>query len=408
MCANNNRRHTLRLSFDDPFVKRLNLHLHLVEVEESVVHEKYEILHLLGEGASSQVFMAINRESNKHVAVKIIDCTTVVLNTRLLKEILILQRLDHPHIIKLEDVILTCDKLYIIMELASGRDLFEELVDRRTYTEKDAQNIVKKILSAVSYMHSQGIAHRDLKPDNIIYESHAKDADIKLVDFGLAEDIHEELMSTPDGTLGYKAPELLRGGAKYDQAVDMWALGVITYILLCGFPPFFSSRLDWTDADSMNNTPFWFFFNEDTEELRRTIESGAHSFPSPYWDGISKSARDFVSSLLQVDVLQRLTAEQALNHNWITLTSSDEDRNAVNLKVALSRMDYFNSVRQILNVHFKERPTLDQLVNSRILDASPCRVAPSIQRNRRDVKLLLFKRSSVEDLMERGIFQVVQ
>lgn len=144
---------------------------------------------------------------------------------------------------------------------------------------------------------------------------------IKLVDFGFArmcDDTTVRISSV--GTLGYKAPEIFNKEPLTTQS-DMWSIGVIAYILLCGFPPFFSDKDMINSSDAIMNTPFWFFFNDETESLIEQITSGNISFPSPYWDNVSAQAKKFVSSLLVVDPKKRMTATDALNHSWMNVNS---------------------------------------------------------------------------------------
>jgi len=186
------------------------------------------------------------------------------------------------------------------------------------YTEKDAAAIVAKILSAVDYLHNTGIAHRDLKPENLLLRN--ADTDVVLSDFGLSKIMGEEtMMSTACGTPYYVAPEVLSASG-YDREVDLWSIGVITYLLLCGFPP---------------------FYGESLPEVFEQIMKAEFDFPDPYWTEISKEAKDFISKLLVVDAKKRLTAVQALQHPWV---QGGAPNRALNIK---AEMEKYNSQRKL-------------------------------------------------------------
>jgi len=182
------------------------------------------------------------------------------------------------------------------MELATGGELFDSIVSRGKYSEKDAARVVQQVASACHYLHAIGIVHRDLKPENLLLESKAADARVKIADFGLSKIMEAtSVLQTACGTPGYVAPEVLLGEG-YNQEVDVWSIGVITYILLCGFPPFY--------ADS-------------NAKLFEKIMAGSYTFPSPYWDKISESAKDLIKKMLVVEPKQRYSSKQVMDHPWI-------------------------------------------------------------------------------------------
>lgn len=188
--------------------------------------------------------------------------------------------------------------LDLVIESLHGGEMFERIVEKGHYNEADAAHVVKQLAEGLKYLHTQGIVHRDLKPENLLYESEKDSCDIKITDFGLAKLTDGDtpaLMRTACGTPGYVAPEIL-SGKSYGQEVDVWSLGVIMYILLCGFPPFYS---------------------ENDAELYALIRTATYSFPSPYWDSVSKEAKELVQQLLVVDPKKRLTTEDILANQWV-------------------------------------------------------------------------------------------
>uniref|UniRef100_A0A8C8SW41 Pregnancy up-regulated nonubiquitous CaM kinase n=1 Tax=Pelusios castaneus TaxID=367368 RepID=A0A8C8SW41_9SAUR len=204
--------------------------------------------------------------------------------------------IKHDNIVALEDVYETPTHLYLAMQLVTGGELFDRIVERGHYTERDASHLIHQVLEAMHYLHQLGIVHRDLKPENLLYATPFEDAKIMITDFGLSKIQSDGVMATACGTPGYVAPELLQQ-KPYGKAVDIWALGVISYILLCGYPP---------------------FYDENDSELFAQILKGEFEFDSPYWDDISDSAKDFIQQLLQRDPEKRYTCEQALQHPWIS------------------------------------------------------------------------------------------
>jgi len=266
------------------------------------ITKRFNILEILGSGGFSEVHLGEEITSGKRYAVKCISKK----NLKKLKEGLaniegevnILRKLNHKNIVGLVDLIDNKDALYIVLDLVSGGELFDRIVARGSYTERDASEIVKQLLEAMSYVHSVGVVHRDLKPENLLYQSHAEDANIMVTDFGLAK-MADELSSQTSacGTPGYVAPEVLYL-KPYGAAVDCWGIGVITYILLCGYPPFYDDE-------------------QRDEIVYQQIMRADYEFDSPYWDDISNEAKDFISKLMEFEPSSRLTCDQALQHTWI-------------------------------------------------------------------------------------------
>ncbi len=209
--------------------------------------------------------------------------------------------------INLKEIFETRKKLYLVMDVLDGGELFDRIVESGTFSEKDASRLSRSIISATKYLHELGIVHRDLKPENLLYTDRSPQAEIKVADFGLSKFVQAgELLHTACGTPGYVAPEVLMLQG-YGKSVDLWSIGVIIYILLCGFPPFYA------DSDS---------------EMFELIKEAEYSFPSPYWDKISDSAKDIVRKLLNKNPDKRLTSDQALAHTWVTGASASAEVNS--------------------------------------------------------------------------------
>ncbi|XP_015044237.1 calcium/calmodulin-dependent protein kinase type 1 isoform X2 [Drosophila persimilis] len=262
------------------------------------IEEKYNLHGLLGTGAFSEVRLAESKDTpGDHFAVKIIDKKALKGKEESLEnEIRVLRRLTHPNIVQLLETYEDKSKVYLVMELVTGGELFDRIVEKGSYTERDASHLIRQILEAVDYMHEQGVVHRDLKPENLLYYSPEDDSKIMISDFGLSKMEDSGIMATACGTPGYVAPEVL-AQKPYGKAVDVWSIGVISYILLCGYPP---------------------FYDENDANLFAQILKGEFEFDSPYWDEISESAKQFIKNLMCVTVEKRFTCKQALAHPWIS------------------------------------------------------------------------------------------
>jgi len=270
----------------------------------------------LGHGHYGIVRKCMNRETNQWYAIKSIRKAKVKKIEVLKREIEILKEVKHPHIIELVDVFEDAKYLHLVTVLCTGGELFDRIIAKSTspeghYSEHDAAALIKDILNAIAYCHSKGIVHRDLKPENFLFLTESEESPIKIIDFGLSrhKDTNEEMMKTKVGTPYYVAPEVLR--REYNEACDIWSIGVITYILLCGYPPFYG------DSDA---------------EIFNSVRIGQFDFPSPEWDEISDSAKNFVTFLLQQQAELRPTAPAATDHPWITEhapTTHAEDRKKI-------------------------------------------------------------------------------
>ncbi|KAF9372958.1 hypothetical protein BGX21_004618, partial [Mortierella sp. AD011] len=260
-------------------------------------------------------------ETGKRYAVKVVSKKLMEGKEHMIRnEIAILRRISvgHANILTLADYFETMNNLYLVTELAEGGELFDRICRKGSYYERDAANLVRTICSAVEYLHEQGIVHRgeatkkeklllfiiitkahDLKPENLLFKTAAEDSQLLIADFGLSKIIDHEkfrLLTTTCGTPGYMAPEIFQKSG-HGKPVDMWAIGVITYFLLCGYTPF----------DRQNSM----------DEMNAILHAEYHFEPTEYWRNVSDSAKDFVTKLLTVDPNQRMTATEALKHPWL-------------------------------------------------------------------------------------------
>lgn len=257
----------------------------------------FDFKEVLGTGAFSEVVLAQEKLTSRMFAVKCIPKKALKgKESSIENEIAVLRKIKHENIVALEDIYESPDHLYLIMQLVSGGELFDRIVEKGFYTEKDASTLIRQVLDAVNYLHRMGIVHRDLKPENLLYFNPQDESKIMISDFGLSKmEGSGDVMSTACGTPGYVAPEVL-AQKPYSKAVDCWSIGVIAYILLCGYPP---------------------FYDENDSKLFEQILKADYEFDAPYWDDISDSAKDFISRLMEKDPAKRFTCEQALRHPWI-------------------------------------------------------------------------------------------
>nr|XP_003473438.2 serine/threonine-protein kinase DCLK3 [Cavia porcellus] len=262
------------------------------------VGKHYETGRVIGDGNFAVVKECRHRETRQAYAMKIIDKSKLKGKEDIIdSEILIIQSLSHPNIVKLHEVYEMEMEICLIMEYVQGGDLFDAIIESVKFPEPDAARLIMDLCKALVHMHDKNIVHRDLKPENLLVQRNEdKSTTLKLADFGLAKHVVRPVF-TVCGTPTYVAPEILSEKG-YGLEVDMWAAGVILYILLCGFPPFRSPE-------------------RDQDELFNIIQLGNFEFLAPYWDNISDAAKDLVSRLLVVDPKKRYTAHQVLQHPWI-------------------------------------------------------------------------------------------
>ncbi|XP_076361585.1 calcium/calmodulin-dependent protein kinase type II alpha chain isoform X4 [Tachypleus tridentatus] len=261
--------------------------------------DNYEVKEELGKGAFSIVRRCVQKSTGLEFAAKIIN--TKKLSARdfqkLEREARICRKLNHPNIVRLHDSIQEEAFHYLIFDLVTGGELFEDIVAREYYSEADASHCIQQILESVHHCHQNSVVHRDLKPENLLLASKAKGAAVKLADFGLAIEVQGDQQAWYGfaGTPGYLSPEVLKKDP-YGKPVDIWACGVILYILLVGYPP---------------------FWDEDQHRLYAQIKAGAYDYPSPEWDTVTPEAKNLINSMLTVNPAKRITASEALKHPWI-------------------------------------------------------------------------------------------
>ncbi|XP_054564026.1 MAP kinase-activated protein kinase 3 isoform X1 [Eptesicus fuscus] len=246
-----------------------------------------------------------------------------------------------PHIVRILDVYENMHRskrcLLIIMECMEGGELFSRIQERgdQAFTEREAAEIMRDIGTAIQFLHSHNIAHRDVKcllclaqPENLLYTSKEKDAVLKLTDFGFAKETTQNALQTPCYTPYYVAPEVL-GPEKYDKSCDMWSLGVIMYILLCGFPPFYSNT---GQAISPG--------------MKRRIRLGQYGFPNPEWSEVSEDAKQLIRLLLKTDPTERLTIAQFMNHPWINQSTVVPQTPLHTARVLQEDRDHWDEVKE--------------------------------------------------------------
>uniref|UniRef100_H2L3I4 calcium/calmodulin-dependent protein kinase n=1 Tax=Oryzias latipes TaxID=8090 RepID=H2L3I4_ORYLA len=266
--------------------------------------DEYQLYEELGKGAFSVVRRCVKLSTGQEYAAKIINTKKLSArdHQKLEREARICRLLKHPNIVRLHDSISEEGFHYLLFDLVTGGELFEDIVAREYYSEADASHCIQQILEAVLHCHQMGVVHRDLKPENLLLASKCKNAAVKLADFGLAIEVQGDQQAWFGfaGTPGYLSPEVLRKEA-YGKPVDIWACGVILYILLVGYPP---------------------FWDEDQHKLYQQIKAGAYDFPSPEWDTVTPEAKNLINQMLTINPVKRITAQEALKHPWVCQRST--------------------------------------------------------------------------------------
>jgi len=294
-----------------PRMSQLNMSL----VKKASFAKLYSVRDKIQSGTSGDVKKCYSRVHRKEYAVKIIP-TNGHTDAQVLQEVSIMNHINHENVVAVVDFFEEDDFFYIVMELMAGGDVFDRILDLKTYTEKDARDLVKILLVAVNNIHQSGVAHRDIKPQNLFLESKESNSVIKVGDFGSAVRVHTpKSLNIKVGTPSYVAPEILKN-EPYDQSCDMWSVGVVAYVLLSGYLP---------------------FAQKDQEKKFEAIKSGDYTFESEEWSEISDEAKNLVKGLMNTNPNTRLTASQALRSRWIHAISDK----------CLSRRSLDSSMRQV-------------------------------------------------------------
>ncbi|KAF2963129.1 hypothetical protein GQX73_g10441 [Xylaria multiplex] len=269
--------------------------------------KNYTILQRIGKGHFAEVFLCVEKSTGQRYAVKVFTMAEGVEDRSkaegLQQEVALLLGISHPNIVNLKDSFNEKNTFYLVLDLAPEGELFNLIVKQQKLTESETRTIFMQLFQAVKYLHECNIIHRDIKPENIMLFD--KDPKLKLMDFGLAKVVGDtDFTTTLCGTPSYVAPEILGEGKhrKYTKAVDIWSLGVVLYICLCGFPPF---------SDELYSKDFPY-------TLSQQIKSGRFDYPSPYWDSVGDPALDLIDSMLVVDPSKRFTIDQCMAHPWMT------------------------------------------------------------------------------------------
>ncbi|KAJ2517306.1 Calmodulin-dependent protein kinase cmk2 [Coemansia sp. RSA 2049] len=274
---------------------------HLAQQPESYERKQYYTFgKVLGAGTFGEVRQATFNPDGRQVAVKVIKKSALNEDEAMvIKEINIVRHLHHPNIVKLLDWFESKDKYYLVFQLCTGGELFNKIAEYGRFTEGDAAKLIRCGLESIAYLHRHNIVHRDIKPENFIFLDNSPDAPLMLADFGIARIMKsdDEVLNTMCGSFGYVAPEvLLRHG--HGKPVDIWSLGVVTFSTMCGYPPFWRYKAP--------------------NDLMNAMVNGNIEFDERYWWGISDNAKDFVRRCMCGNPSDRMTAEEALKHPWMT------------------------------------------------------------------------------------------
>ncbi|CAD8138169.1 unnamed protein product [Paramecium octaurelia] len=281
-----------------------------VTLKKGDILNYYRIDQTLGEGSYGKVSLVTQKVIGLPRAMKQIRKDKIEQKDNMIQEVSILKELDHPNIVSVYELYEDEQYVYIITEYLSGGELFEKINEIDHFDETIAAGYMRKILEAVNYCHNKNVVHRDLKPENIIFESRKVNSSLKIIDFGTAKELLEsKKLSQRIGTPYYIAPEVIN--KQYDKKCDVWSCGVILFIMLCGFPP---------------------FNGQSQQELYQRIQAGVYSFDEPEWKEISEDAKDLIKKMLVTDPDKRISAQDALQHEWIKITQKEKKLNHKSLE----------------------------------------------------------------------------
>jgi len=306
-----------------------------VKVQPAAIKSLYSIGSKLGAGGFAVVRKCKHRSSGVIYALKVINKKNLETDDLAIleSEVSIMREVSHEYIVKLHDVFDSRSKMCLVLDMLEGGELFDRIIELGHFTERNAAESFGQLISALGYLHSKDIVHRDLKPENLLFAKKITDPEkfdaaewnMKLIDFGLAGKCSPHPLKTPCGTPNYVAPEILRR-QPYGTQVDMWSAGVILYIILCGFPPFYDEH-------------------DDLGRLYKKIKRADYDMPSPYFDAVSDSAKDLIQKLLVANPSERLTAEQTLKHPWLSGGASDTVLSDTT-KIHLKRFQYIRKMKR--------------------------------------------------------------
>jgi len=317
-----------------------------VTIKTKPIQEEYKISsNVLGLGISGKVLECFDKNGEKF-ALKVLKD-----NAKSRREIDLHWRASGcKHIVNIKDVFeniyngQSC--LLVVMECMDGGELFNRIQDKKSFTEREAAEIVKDICLAVKFLHDMNVAHRDLKPENLLYTKKGNPSILKLTDFGFAkETLIRDTLQTPCYTPYYVAPEVL-GPEKYDKSCDIWSLGVIMYILICGFPPFYSTH----------GQPI-------SPGMKRRIRSGQYEFPKPEWSKVSSDCKDLIKGCLKTNPAERLSIDQVIESKWISQYNTVPPTPLLTSDVLKEENEQWPDVQQGMSLALKEmRVDQDQTI----------------------------------------------
>ncbi|CAD8150298.1 unnamed protein product [Paramecium pentaurelia] len=281
-----------------------------VTLKKGDILNYYRIDQTLGEGSYGKVSLVTQKVTGLPRAMKQIRKDKIEQRDNMIQEVSILKELDHPNIVSVYELYEDEQYVYIITEYLSGGELFEKINEIDHFDETIAAGYMRKILEAVNYCHNKNVVHRDLKPENIIFESRKTNSSLKIIDFGTAKELLEsKKLSQRIGTPYYIAPEVI--SKQYDKKCDVWSCGVILFIMLCGYPP---------------------FNGQSQQELYERIQAGVYTFNDSEWKEVSEDAKDLIKKMLVIDPEKRISAHDALQHEWIKITQKQKKINHKSLE----------------------------------------------------------------------------